>query len=43
MNSNIFYVEFIREDELVPVELLNGGGFSAEDSSQVITDGQVCF
>lgn len=42
MNNNIFYVDFIRDDELVPVELLNGE-FSAEDSSQIVTDGQVCF
>lgn len=42
MKENLFFVEFVREDELVPGELLNSK-YSVEEDAQVITDGQICF
>lgn len=41
MNENMFIIEFVREDELVPVELLHN---SVNQSEEIVTEGQmVCF
>lgn len=41
MNENMFIIEFVREDELVPVELLYN---SVNQSEEIVTEGQmVCF